>query len=98
MLITHCRADWWPESALYSGPVQKPARTRLADLNAPYDRSRMAADMAKPLAVAARTGLPLYCGEFGIAWANWDYKGGFALVQNGESAGIAEALLGAGGR
>jgi endoglucanase len=38
----------------------------LAELNRPYDRSSMAADMAQPLAVARRTGLPLYCGEFGV--------------------------------
>ena len=33
--------------------------------NEPFDRSRMVADLAQPLAVQARTGLPLYCGEFG---------------------------------
>jgi endoglucanase len=78
----------------------------------------MVADLAQPLAAAKRTGLPLYCGEFGvfimtpqparlawyrdiasvfreygIGWANWDYKGGFALVQDGKSTGIAEVLL-----
>ena len=134
MLITHYRATWWAESALYDGPVQypgqpipaaefarvaEPARSRLASLNARYDRSAMVADLAKPLVVARRTGLPLYCGEFGaysltpqpvrlawyrdvvsvfkeygIAWANWDYKGGFALMRDGKSTGIAEVLLG----
>jgi endoglucanase len=34
--------------------------------------------------------------EHGIAWANWDYKGGFALVDGqGRSTGIAEAMLAA---
>ena len=38
----------------------------LADLNKPYDRNSMVADFAQPLAAAQRTGLPLYCGEFGV--------------------------------
>ena len=38
----------------------------LEELNRPYDRNAMVADMAKPLEVARRTGLPLYCGEFGV--------------------------------
>jgi endoglucanase len=38
----------------------------IAELNKPYDRDAMMADLAKPLAVARRTGLPLYCGEFGV--------------------------------
>jgi endoglucanase len=137
MLITHHRANWWPEGMLYDGPLQypgqpipaanlagmaEPARSRLTALNQPYDRAHMAADLAQPLAAAARTGLPLYCGEFGvysqapqpvrfawyrdaisvfsehgIAWANWDYKGGFALMDaQGRSTGIAEVMLGTG--
>jgi endoglucanase len=32
--------------------------------------------------------------EHGIAWANWDYKGGFGLVdREGKSTGIAEIML-----
>jgi endoglucanase len=32
--------------------------------------------------------------EFGISWANWDYKGGFGLVDGeGRSTGLAELLL-----
>lgn len=38
----------------------------LAELNKPYDREVMEADFAQPLAAAARSGLPLYCGEFGV--------------------------------
>lgn len=34
--------------------------------NAPFDQSTIEAHLTKPLAVAARTGLPLYCGEFGV--------------------------------
>lgn len=133
MLITHYRAAWWREGAWYDGPVQYPGelipaghlagmsdsdRLRVADLNRIYDRSAMAADLAKPLAVAQRTGLPLYCGEFGayklaplpvrlawyrdivsvfrecdIGWANWDYKGGFGLVEDGRRTEITEVIL-----
>ena len=32
--------------------------------NRPYDRTAMQEQMAQPLAVRRRTGLPLYCGEF----------------------------------
>jgi endoglucanase len=135
MMVTHYQANWWAESALYNGPVQypgtpipaanlaaipEPTRSKLVALNQPYDRHAMVADMAQPLAVSKRTGLSLYCGEFGvysltpqpvrlawyrdiatvfkeygIAWANWDYKGGFALVKDGQSTGIAEVMLGA---
>lgn len=134
MLITHYQANWWADSVLYEGPLQYPGRpippeafaklpedrrAKLARYNEPCDRNAMIASFAKPLAVARRTGLPLYCGEFGvyertpqpvrlawyrdmgsalrelgIGWANWDYKGGFALVKDGKSTGIAEALLG----
>ena len=134
MMITHYQAPWWPDGTLYNGPLQYPGqpipaavfaqlpeetRTRLAAHNAPHDRRTMVADLAKPLAVAQRTGLTLFCGEFGvhdkaplpvrqawyrdlisvfkeygIAWANWDYKGSFALVKDGKSTGIAEAMLG----
>ncbi len=38
----------------------------LAELNRPYDRDVMLADLVQPLAVSARTGRPLYCGEFGV--------------------------------
>jgi len=61
--------------------------------------------LEKPLRMAKKYDLPLYCGEWGclptvppkarlqwyvdvrqnlekynIAWANWDYKGGFGIV------------------
>lgn len=39
---------------------------RIETLNQFFDRNRMLADLAQPLAVAKRTGLPLYCGEFGV--------------------------------
>jgi len=78
-LFTHHGAS--PVAApFHTGPVHYPGRpideADLAKLteeqrqsvavgNAPENRQTMAAHMAAPLAVAARTGLPLYCGEFG---------------------------------
>lgn len=92
---------------------------KLADLNRYYDRSSMVRDFAQPLAASRKSGLPLYCGEFGvidcvpmdvrsawyrdiisvfgefgIGWANWDYKGQFGIVgYKGAGTGIAEVLL-----
>jgi len=81
MLVTHHRAHWCWEGQLYDGPirypgapihsgdlarVEEPARGRLAEVNRPYDRAAMIEDFSKPLAVSRRTGLPLYCGEFGV--------------------------------
>jgi len=134
MLVTHYRASWWAGGRGYEGPVHYPGRPiaqadlpaaravlgdALDDLNQPYDRAHMEADLAQPLAARRRTGLPLYCGEFGvyqftpaaaraawyrdfisvlaaldIAWANWDYKGGFGLVDNdGRPTVLAEILV-----
>jgi endoglucanase len=134
MLVTHHQAGWWDGGA-YAGRIRYPGlpiaprdyarqdetlRSRLAEWNRPYDRAAMLVDLRKPLAVRERTGLPLYCGEFGcyektplplrqawyrdivrtfkeqrIAWANWDYKGGFGVVTpDGRDTGIAGILLG----
>lgn len=135
MFITHYRAPWVKECKDYAGPVTYPgcpvpaaefARLQAtnpslgAEWNRPYSAAVMKADLAPPLAVAARTGLPLYCGEFGvlhtvpavprtawyrdfrgvldqhgIAWANWDYKGGFGLVDgDGKPTAVVDGLLG----
>lgn len=79
MLITHYRARWLPFGK-YAGPVHYPGiQVRDEDMagldeelvaairreNRPYDRAAMLAELAPPLAVHERTGLPLYCGEFG---------------------------------
>jgi endoglucanase len=81
MFLTHYRATWVKECAAYDGPLCYPgmvvpqeAFDRLAPetqrLIAKWvkhgDRSVMAADLLWPLAVAARTRLPLYGGEFGV--------------------------------
>jgi len=117
--LTHYRATW-TDIGKYPGPVRYPGRLiedadfkpfehepwadSVRDGLTNWDRAAMAARLAKPLAVRQRTGLPLYCGEFGclptvpresrlhwyrdivsifreldIAYANWDYKGGFGL-------------------
>lgn len=125
MLITHYRAAWWRQGGRYAGPIQYPGVPALDPLpagleseNVPYDRAAMVRDLAQPLAARARTGRPLYCGEFGcyeqtptavrqawyrdilsvlaehqIAWANWDYKGGFGLLnKDGVETDIARLI------
>ncbi len=81
MLITHHQASWWRDGAWYAGPIQYPGtpvsdeamakltaeeQQKLAKLNGHFDAAAMEAALVKPLAVKARTGLPLYCGEFGV--------------------------------
>jgi endoglucanase len=81
MHITHYRASWVKECAIYEGPVQYPGlpipqaafnrldpeKQRLvAKWNRAYDAQAMEADLLWPRAVAQRTGLSLYCGEFGV--------------------------------
>ncbi len=89
------------------------------DWNRPYNQAAMCEDLAQPFVVRKRTGLPLYCGEFGcfdrapkalrvawfkdiltvfknhdIAWANWDYKGAFGIIDMaGQKTTIAPILL-----
>jgi endoglucanase len=89
------------------------------DWNRAFGRDAIVEDLQQPLAVKERTGLPLYCGEFGcfdrtpnalrvawfrdilavfdeydIAWANWDYKGSFGIVDHeGNKTAIADVLL-----
>jgi endoglucanase len=80
MLVTHHQAGWW-DGGVYAGPIQYPGQPipsdameglpevvqrHLEEWNRPYDRAQMVVDWAQPLAVRARTGLPLYCGEFGV--------------------------------
>jgi endoglucanase len=133
-LITHYTAPW-TKIAGYRGPVSYPGTIITADDLAAvtdetlaaelarehhaYDRAAMVAELAKPLAVRAQTGYPLYCGEFGcyhgtpqplravwyrdligvlneygIAWANWDYKGDFGLLTSaGPDQEIIDILL-----
>lgn len=122
MVLTHYRASW-TKAGEYKGPVAYPGRLipeeamrglpqdllrAITPEKIVFDRSVMAEEMAKPISVARKLGLPLYCGEWGcidsapmesrvlwyqdmratleesgIAWATWDYKGGFGLVKNG---------------
>ncbi len=81
MIITHYRAEFVPDCAAYDGPIQYPGRpvpaeaweglapdlkARLAKWNEPCGPESMAARIQAPLAARERTGLPLYCGEFGV--------------------------------
>jgi endoglucanase len=78
-LLTHHRARWaWTKD--YEGPVHYPGRLveevdtegldaelrgKIEDGNGDFDRAALGKTLAKPLAAAERTGLPLHCGEFG---------------------------------
>lgn len=136
MLVTHYRAPWW-DGGFYGGPVRYPGLvvsesdlgglTRdqrevvLGESKGVWNRQRIAEDFIRPVAAALRTGLPLYCGEWGayqttpletrlawyrdmlavfkelhIAWANWDYRGGFAPVsREGQPSEIVDTLMAA---
>lgn len=135
LLVTHYKAPWAKNVCEYTGPIQYPGpaisaeewakvspelQTRIAQENKPYDAQQMEQDLAKPLAVSKKTGLPLYCGEFGvlatapddirvrwyrdllsvfqrhdIAWANWDYRGGFGLIdKDAHPTAVLEGLMG----
>jgi endoglucanase len=122
MLITHYKASWTGVGK-YKGPVNYPGRIVVskdinglpADIagivkrnNGLYNRDVLEKLLQKPLKVAKKYDLPLYCGEWGclstvprkarlqwyadvrhileknkIAWANWDYKGGFGIIGRG---------------
>lgn len=81
MYLTHYRASFVKACAAYEGPVRYPGRPIATELweglppevregtedwNGYYDASVMERELAKPLAIRTRTGLPLYCGEFGV--------------------------------
>ncbi len=118
-LLTHHGADW-SNIGPYKGPVHYPGQTIaneeltkltpdlapiIAERNKTFTKDSLAALIAKPIAIARKKGLQLYCGEWGclpsvpeadrlrwyadvrsileknkIAWANWDYKGSFGIV------------------
>ena len=120
MLITHYKASWTGVGR-YKGPVNYPGQIVAgsdieglpADIagivkgnNGVYNREILEKLLDKPLRMARKYDLPLYCGEWGclptvprkarlqwyrdvrqnleknnIAWANWDYKGGFGIVR-----------------
>ena len=134
MLVTHYRAAWAPDSAAYEGPIQYPGmpvsqelfdalpfevQSRCARYNTFSNPDVMRANLLWPLSVRARTGLPLYCGEFGvysaapaevrrawstdfrrvleefgISWANWDFRGNFGLYdQRNNETVVLDALI-----
>jgi len=81
MAITHYRASW-AKLDRYAGPVHYPGlpvaeadlagieddatRALLMKYNQPFDAGVMAATIEQPLRKREQTGLPLYCGEFGV--------------------------------
>ncbi|MGI6495167.1 MAG: glycoside hydrolase family 5 protein [Kiritimatiellia bacterium] len=81
MPVTHYRASWTWKLKDYDGPIQYPGlavpqeafnalppeqQRKVGSMNILGGIEAMEADLMWPLAVAARTGLPLYCGEFGV--------------------------------
>jgi endoglucanase len=118
-LLTHHQASWTGIKD-YKGPIHYPGRIvkeedikQLPEAVAKvvsnntlyYTKENIEAHFAKPIAVAKKYGLPLYCGEWGcldtvpdearlqwyrdtrevlekhgIAWATWDYKGSFGII------------------
>jgi endoglucanase len=118
-LLTHHQASWTGVKD-YTGPITYPGRlVKQEDIDKLpenvakvvsnntlyYDKEKIEAHFQKPIAVAKKYGLPLYCGEWGclstvpeearlqwykdvravlekhnIAWANWDYKGSFGII------------------
>jgi endoglucanase len=119
MLITHYKASWtsvgrYEGLVTYPGQLVQPEDIEglpadvaqiVRNNNGVYDREKLESLLAKPLALARKLDLPLYCGEWGalpttprevrmqwyrdvrlnlekhgIAWANWDYKGGFGIL------------------
>lgn len=109
--LTHYKASW-TNLRDFEGEVNYPGQIVL-NSNLPehlrvYNRDTLVKMMEKPLRVASRLNLPLYCGEFGIfrdffpaaklawyrdmisifeeygvAYANWNYKSGaFGIVDD----------------
>ena len=81
MCLTHYHAHWARGLEEYEGPVQYPGMSVPQDVfdglpakiqkgvgshNRYACREQIEADWMWPLAIAKRTGLPLYCGEFGV--------------------------------
>jgi endoglucanase len=135
-LLTHYQASWTGIKD-YKGPITYPGRlvkqedieklpeqvARVVSNNTlSYDKEKIEAHFQKPIAVAKKYGLPLYCGECGclstvpeesrlqwyedvksvlekhnIAWANWDYKGSFGIInqQQEQQTELIKILVGA---
>lgn len=110
MLITHYQARFVDACARLEAPIRYPGipiaaedyarldpetRAMAAKWNLYCGPEMMAAEMRTPLEVRARTGLPLYCGEFGVignapgsvraAWLR-------DLVRTCETLGVAWAV------
>ncbi|HBE40907.1 MAG TPA: glycosyl hydrolase family 5 [Bacteroidales bacterium] len=109
--LTHYKASW-TNLKDFDGEVNYPGQivlnSKLPEHLRVYNRDTLVKMMEKPLRVASRLNLPLYCGEFGIyrdffpaaklawykdmisifeeygvAYANWNYKSGaFGIVDN----------------
>jgi endoglucanase len=134
-LLTHHQASW-TRIRDYKGPVNYPGvivknedienlpdtlRSEILKNKNYYNKETIREHFAKPLAVAKKYGLPLYCGEWGclstvprsarlqwyrdvksvleennIAWATWEYKSDFGIINNDnkEEKELIQVLVG----
>src|SRR6476620_1730413 len=134
-LLTHHEASW-TNIKDYKGPVNYPGvivkdediknlpdtlRNEILRNKNYYTKETIHEHFAKPIAIAKKYDLPLYCGEWGclstvpaearwqwyrdvksvleennIAWATWDYKGGFGIIndENKEEKELIQILVG----
>ncbi len=134
-LLTHHEASWTGIKD-YKGPVNYPGvivkeedvknlpdtlRNVILRNKTYYTKETIQEHFAKPIAIAKKYNLPLYCGEWGclstvpqgarlqwyrdvkavleenhIAWATWDYKGGFGIIndENKEEKELIRILVG----
>ena len=111
MLLTHYQASW-TEYRKYSGPVHYPGpcvtEEEMAGLpeaeqaafgrwtKQSYDKARFKAEFSKVVEVAARYGIPVYCGEYGCLSPEVNDEARYAwLTQTNEvfdELGIARAV------
>ena len=134
-LLTHHEASW-TDIKDYKGPVNYPGvivkeediknlpdtlRNEILRNKTHYTKETIREHFAKPIAIAKKYDLPLYCGEWGclstvpdearlqwyrdvksvleenhIAWATWDYKGSFGIIndENKEEKELIQILVG----
>ena len=111
MLLTHYRAGW-TDYRKYSGPVHYPGpcvtEEEMAQLpeeeqaafgrwtKQSYDKARFKAEFSQVVEVAARYGIPVYCGEYGCLSPEVNDEARYAwLTQTNEvfdELGIARAV------
>ncbi len=94
MVLTHYRAAW-TEYRDYGGIVHYPGQT-VAESGERYDKDRFKAEFGQVLKVAARYGIPVYCGEYGCLSPEINDEARYAWLRDMnevfEELGIARAV------